>query len=119
MRKTLALLGWSLMTALTAVSQQGPGHFDGKTWWDHVKVLSDDKMEGRETGSAGLRKAQAYVVAQLKSAGLEPAGTKGYYQPIRFESREVVEAESSIALFHESKIEPLTLGNEAFFSTRV
>ncbi len=25
--------------------------FDGKTWWDHVKVLAADDMEGRETGS--------------------------------------------------------------------
>jgi len=51
-------------------------HFDGKTWWDYVKVLAADDMEGRETGSAGLRKAEAYVVAQLKRAGLQPAGTK-------------------------------------------
>ena len=30
-----------------------PKEFDGKSWWDHVKVLADDNMEGRETGSAG------------------------------------------------------------------
>jgi len=29
-------------------------------------------MEGRETGSEGLRKAQEYVVQQLTRAGLEP-----------------------------------------------
>src|SRR6266700_2202356 len=119
MRKILALFGLSILTALTAFSQQGPAHFDGKSWWNHVKVLSDDNMEGRETGSSGLRKAQAYVVEQLKSAGLEPAGANGYYQPVRFESREVVEAESSIALLRDGKVQPLTLGNEAFFSTRI
>src|SRR5690349_20711429 len=113
MQKVLASFGLSILTSLAAFSQQAPAHFDGKSWWNHVKVLSDDNMEGRETGSAGLRKAQAYVVEQLKSAGLEPAGANAYYQPIRFESREVVEAESSIALRRDGKVQPLTLGNEA------
>jgi hypothetical protein len=30
--------------------------FDGKSWWDHVKVIADDSMEGRETGSLGCGK---------------------------------------------------------------
>ncbi|HMH79266.1 MAG TPA: hypothetical protein VK514_03540, partial [Candidatus Acidoferrum sp.] len=58
--------------------------FDGKSWWDHVKVVADDNMEGRETGSLGLRKAEAYAVEQLKRAGLEPAGTEGFYQNVKF-----------------------------------
>ena len=37
-------------------------HFDGKLWWNYVKILAADDMEGRETGSPGLRKAQEYVV---------------------------------------------------------
>ena len=47
---------------------------DGKSWWEHVKVLADDKMAGRETGSEGLRRASEYVVQQLTRAGLQPAG---------------------------------------------
>ena len=31
MRKILALFGLSILTALTAFSQQGPAHFDGKS----------------------------------------------------------------------------------------
>ncbi|MCU1253750.1 MAG: putative aminopeptidase [Candidatus Angelobacter sp.] len=93
--------------------------FDGTTWWNYVKILAADNMEGRETGSPGLRKAQEYVVEQLKSAGLEPVGSKSYYQPIRFESRQIVEKESSLALMHNGQIEPLTLGDDAIFSTRV
>jgi len=34
-------------------------------------------LEGRDTGSEGLRKAQAYAVEQLQKAGLEPAGVNG------------------------------------------
>ena len=39
--------------------QNAPVHFDGKSWWDYIKVLADDNMEGRETGSDGLRRAEA------------------------------------------------------------
>jgi Zn-dependent M28 family amino/carboxypeptidase len=110
----------SLLLAISALSQQAaPAHFDGKTWWDYVKVLADDNMEGRETGSAGLRRAQAYVVDQLKQAGVQPAGTDGYYQPVKFQSRQIVEKDSSAALLRDGKVEPLTLGEDAFFSTRI
>jgi hypothetical protein len=93
--------------------------FDGTTWWNYVKVLAADNMEGRETGSPGLRKAQEYVVEQLKGAGLEPVGARSYYQPVRFESRQIVEQESSLELVHNGQVEPLTLGDDAIFSTRV
>ena len=79
LKKLLPVVG--LLVAISAFSQQtAPTHFDGKTWWDYVKVLADDNMEGRETGSDGLKRAEAYVVDQLKLAGLEPAGTNGFYQ---------------------------------------
>ena len=94
-------------------------HFDGKSWWNYVKVLAADDMEGRETGSFGLHKAQEYVVEQLKSDGLEPLGAKGFYQPVRFVSRQIVEKDSSLVLLHDGQTEPLTLGEDAIFSTRV
>jgi hypothetical protein len=106
-----------LLFANVAFSQAA--HFDGKTWWDHVKVLADDKMEGRDTGSEGMVHAEAYVVDQLKAAGLQPAGTKGYYQPVKFVSREIVEKDSSAALVRDGKAQPLVLGEDAIFSTRV
>lgn len=93
--------------------------FDGTTWWNYVKILAADNMEGRETGSPGLRKAQEYVVEQLKRAGLEPVGSRSYYQMVRFESRQIVEKESALALMHNGQVEPLTLGDDAIFSTRV
>lgn len=96
-----------------------PLHFDGTSWWNYVKILAADDMEGRETGSAGLHRAQEYVVEQIKRAGLEPAGAQGYYQPISFESRQIVEKDSSLALVHQGQIEPLTLGEDAIFSTRI
>ena len=94
-------------------------HFDGKSWWNYVAVLASDAMEGRETGSFGLRKAQEYVVEQLKRDGLEPVGAKGFYQPVQFVSRQIVEKDSSLALVHNGQMEPLALGEDAIFSTRV
>lgn len=120
MLKKAALFLAGLLAVLPAHAQQpAPGHFDGKTWWDHVKVLADDNLEGRETGSAGLRKAEAYVVDQLKKSGLQPAGSDGFYQPVKFQSRQIVEKESSLALVRDGKAEPLSLGEDAIFSTRV
>ena len=80
-------------------------------------------MEGRETGSQGLRKAEAYIVEQVKKDGLETAsrdsGGTSFYQSVKFESRQIVEKDSSIALVRDGKDEPLVLGEDALFSTRV
>jgi Zn-dependent M28 family amino/carboxypeptidase len=105
--------------AACAQQQQAQTHFDGKTWWNFVSVLADDKMEGRETGSTGLRNAEAYIVDQLKNNGMEPAGVNGFYQPVKFESRRIVEKDSSLALVHDGKKEALTLGDDAVLSTRI
>ena len=93
-------------------------HFDGRSWWAHVKFLADDNLEGRETGSEGLRKAESYIVDQFTKAGLQPAGTDGFYQPVKFISRQIVEKDSSAMLVVSGKAEPLTLGDDAYFTTR-
>ena len=118
MRKIL----FFLLSVVTVTAQQvpdAPRQFDGKSWWEHVKVLADDNMEGRETGSPGLQRAEAYVVDQLKASGVEPAGENGYYQKVKLVSRAIDEKSSSMALVKDGKAEPLILGEDAFFSTRV
>jgi len=105
-----------LMLSCTAQSAE---HFDGKSWWQTVTVLADDKFEGRDTGSAGERQAQAYIVEQLKHFGVAPAGTNGYYQPVELQTREIQEAQSSLALVRDDHVQPLTLGEQAYFNTRM
>ena len=117
MTKSLVLFVLCISLAASVCAQQS--HFDGKSWWNYVKVLADDNMEGRETGSAGLKKAEAYVVDQLKKDGLQPAGSNGFYQAVKFESRELDEKNSSLALVRNGKPEPLALGDDAIFSTRI
>jgi Zn-dependent M28 family amino/carboxypeptidase len=118
MPKKIATLFIVTALALPAVSQNS-NSFDGHTWWDHVRVLADDNMEGRDTGSAGLRKAEGYVVDQLKKNGVQPAGKDGYYQAVKFVSHQIVEKESSAALLRDGKVEPLTLGEDVIFNTRI
>jgi len=113
----LLLLFAALITPVLAQNTAVPS-FNGQSWWNYVKVLAADDMEGRETGSEGLRKASAYVVDQLKKNGLEPAGTKGYYQPVKFISRQIDESGCSLALVRDGKAESLVLGDDAMFSTR-
>jgi len=103
-----------------AAQTLSPTHFDGQTWWNHIKFLADDKLEGRDTGTRGEREAQAYAVEQLKSAGAEPAGINGFYQPVKFVSRQIVEKDCSLTLVRDGNArEPLTLGEDAFIGTRV
>src|ERR1039457_3886019 len=109
----------ALLFALRASAQTS--HFDGQTWWNHIKVLADDKLEGRDTGSRGEREAQKYAVEQLQRAGAEPAGIHGFYQPVKFVSREIDEKDCSLTLIRrdKDKREPLTLGEDAIISTRI
>jgi len=102
-----------------AVAAHAAQHFDGRSWWEVVTTLADDKYEGRNTGSAGERAAQKYMVARLEALGIPSAGSSGYYQPVDLRSREIVEADSSLVLLRDGRELPLALGQEAFFSTRL
>src|SRR5688500_6501084 len=46
----------------------------------HIQFLSDDKLEGRSTGSKGEELAMQYISEQFKNAGLAPKGTNGFIQ---------------------------------------
>ena len=118
MRRFLFLVFF--IAAVATLAQQTPpaSHFDGNSWWAHVKFLADDSLEGRDTGSEGLRKAQAYAVEQLQKAGLEPAGVNGFYQPVRLTQFQVDESKSSLALVSKGKSTPLSFADDAFISSR-
>jgi hypothetical protein len=52
---------------------------DTLAWWHTTEALSNDSMEGRDTGSAAYQRAAEYVEARFKAAGLRPAGDDGTY----------------------------------------
>jgi Zn-dependent M28 family amino/carboxypeptidase len=118
--KSLPFLILVLLLATSAIAQNNSAApFDGSSWWNYVKVLADDNMEGRDTGSDGLRRAETYVVEQLKKSGLEPAGDHGFYQTVKFDQRHVDYAASSASLVRDGKSDPLVLGEDALLSSAV
>jgi hypothetical protein len=52
---------------------------DTLAWWHTTEALSNDAMEGRDTGSAAYQRAAEYVAARFRAAGLAPAGAGGSY----------------------------------------
>jgi hypothetical protein len=91
---------------------------EGKLWWSHIQFLADDKLGGRDTGSEGYGQAVQYVSTQFERAGLKPAGTDGYQQPVAFDKKELAAGESSLELVRDGKAEPLAMGAEASLSAR-
>jgi hypothetical protein len=76
---------------------------EGDRWWAHIQYLADDKLQGREVGSDGYREAAQYVAGRMETFGLKPGGTSGYFQTVRFETRQLVDDESSLTLVRDDK----------------
>jgi len=76
-----------LSAAALAAPAQAPQHLrdreihdaDTLAWWHTTEALSNDGMEGRDTGSPAYQRAADYVADRFKSAGLKPAGEMGSY----------------------------------------
>jgi hypothetical protein len=81
----------------------------GKAWWSHVRFLADDKLEGRDTGSAGFETAADYVVSQFRRAGLATDS-----QPVKLTKTTLNEVGSEITLDG-----PVKLGEEALITSTV
>jgi len=51
----------------------------------NLRVIASDEMEGRETGSDGIKKAAKYISNELKSYGIPTLqGSDNYYQEVMF-----------------------------------
>ena len=58
----------------TAAAAQGAGGIDTGRISADIKTLASDAFEGRGPATAGEQKTIGYLVAQMKSAGLQPGG---------------------------------------------
>jgi hypothetical protein len=68
--------------AFAALAMLGAAHPpkldpDTAAWWTTTAQLSNDAMEGRDTGSAAYQRAARLVAAKWAAAGLKPAGENG------------------------------------------
>jgi Zn-dependent M28 family amino/carboxypeptidase len=114
----VALLALAL-SSVTPAQQVPATPFDGNSWWNHIKFLADDSLQGRDTGSDGLRQAESYAVEQFKNAGLEPAGTDGFFQPVHLLQFQIDEAKSSLDLVTNGQPKSLSFADDAYYSSRV
>src|SRR5258708_13499539 len=105
--------------AIAACSMLAAGGREGMRWWSYVEFLASDKLEGRNPGSEGNRKAAEFVAAQFERDGLKPAGTQGYIQAVKFKTLQLDESDSSLTLERDGKEQALVLGEDAIIGTRV
>ena len=83
------------------VTAQPPQKPDAPTaaWWAQTVALSDDAMEGRDTGTEAYERAAKYVSDQFQSAGLKPAGDNGtFFQRVPMHQTELDLAHSSVEI---------------------
>jgi hypothetical protein len=83
-----------------------------------VQFLADDALEGRNVGTPGYEKAVNYVEGQFKAMGLKPAGTSGFRQPVKFDSRKLAADQSQLVLVREGKEESLVIGQDGSLNAR-
>lgn len=108
----------TLLLATAALTAEMPPP-PAQRWWSYVETLAADSMEGRGTGQPGYKRAAEFVAAELRRLGVQPAGERGYFQQVRFITRELDWERSSLALVRDGNAEPLRLGPDAMISARV
>jgi len=73
----LASAAASPLTAQMAASANPTSVITPDAIYQHLSVIADDSMMGRDTPSAGLDMTAQYVADQFASLGLEPGGENG------------------------------------------
>jgi hypothetical protein len=94
-----------LMVALGAVAADVPSAL--RQWWSYTEALSNDSMQGRDTGSEGYRRAAAYVISQFQAADLKAAGSNGFYQPVPLHEVRLITNDSSARVVRADATESL------------
>jgi Peptidase family M28 len=98
------LFAFTLAAPLVSHAQQHPRDSeihdaDTLAWWHTTEALSNDSMEGRDTGSAAYQRAAEYVANRFKEAGLEATGEGGsYFQSVPMHESSVTPEGTSFTL---------------------
>ncbi len=107
-------LNWLALALAAPLAAQAQQHLrdpeihdtDTLAWWHTTEALSNDSMEGRDTGSAAYQRAAEYVANRFKAAGLSPAGENGgYFQNVPMHEIAVVPEGTSFTLVGASGAE--------------
>ncbi len=118
MKRLLAsAIAFALVSAAAAAADKGyVPKIDPKRLSDDVKTLSSDAFEGRAPVTPGETKTVAYVIAQMKAAGLQPGGDlkdgkRGWTQAVPLLRAEIKGA-PTISFDVEGKVDALTQGEQ-------
>ncbi|MFT7485159.1 MAG: hypothetical protein ACI9F9_001006 [Candidatus Paceibacteria bacterium] len=87
---------------------EAPAEISADSLQAHVEFLASDELAGRSIGSPGLLKAAHYLAAELKDAGLEPAGDEGSFLQAMTFQREAYRAVPEL-VFEPDQGEPQAL----------
>ena len=85
---------------------------DTAAWWRTTAELSNDSMEGRDTGSAAYLRAAKLVAEKFEAAGLKPAGEGGTWfqrvpmHEIRITHAAVTAGKRPLVFLHDLTVSP-------------
>jgi hypothetical protein len=108
MRRALAAAALLTIAASPAPKMDA----DTAAWWATTAELSNDKMEGRDTGSEAYLRAAQLVAAKFAAAGLKPAGENGSWfhdvpmHEVRVERAAVRAGKTPLRFLHDLTISP-------------
>ena len=99
--------------ALLIAASPGP-KLDGDTgtWWRTTAELSNDAMEGRDTGSPAYMRAARLVASKFAALGLKPAGENGSWfqtvpmHEVRVERATIRVGNRRLVFLHDLTISP-------------
>lgn len=112
--RALALGGLLSASAMASVALAAPAApaFDVARISNDIKTLSSDAFEGRGPATPAEKKTIDYIAAQMKAAGLQPAGQKGtWFQDVPLRKSEIVGA-PSLAMTIGGAATPLSQGQQ-------
>jgi hypothetical protein len=99
---------------MAAATSAAPANLDAdtKSWWATTAELSNDSMEGRDTGSPAYERAAQLVASKFEAAGLKPAGENGTWfqrvpmHEIRVEQATVRAGNQSLVFLYDLAVVP-------------
>lgn len=107
-----AILLSAVLACGAAIASTAPGDPETRAWWDITAALSNDAMEGRDTGSAGYDRAARLVADRFAAAGLVPMGEGGTWfqnvpmDEIRLDRAEAAVGRRPLRLLHDFFVTP-------------
>lgn len=113
---TAAIAGAAVLAACIATPPPEGDTIAAADMKAHMSYLAADRLEGREAGSPGYAIAARYVAAQMRYAGLQPAGDGGtFFQTVPLRSYRRVDEGATLAVTGpDGAAEPLIFGEDYY-----